>query len=172
MNEIPDNKIIESVKKGDKEMFGILVEKYSDRIFSYFMKFLGERDEALNLTSEVFLKAFKGIKKFNENNPFFPWLIKIARNEGINFLHKNRRYEDYEIDEIEDGKDFEKEIILEDALRKLNYIDREILLLFYQENLTYEEISEILKISIDNVKVRLHRAKEKLRRLLKKEDSL
>ncbi len=140
MNEIPDNSIIERVKKGDKEMFGILVERYGDRIFSYFMRFLGDRDEALNLTSEVFLKAFNGIKKFKENKPFFPWLIKIARNEGINFLNKNRKYEEIDIDNIEENVNFERDVILEEALKKLDFSDREIILLYYQENLTYEEI--------------------------------
>lgn len=63
MNDLPESEIIKEVKKGDKEMFGLLVEKYSDRVFSYFIRFLGDRDEALNLTSEVFFKAFKGDRK-------------------------------------------------------------------------------------------------------------
>lgn len=169
MNDLPDNQIIKEVKKGDKEMFGLLVEKYSDKVFSYFIKFLGDRDESLNLTNEVFYKAFRGIKNFNENKDFFPWLIKIARNEGINFIRKNRNYEERDIDSFEDDSNFERDIILEDALKKLNENDREIILLFYQQNLSYEEIANILNISLENVKVRIFRAKEKLRKLLEKE---
>lgn len=169
MNEIPDNQIIKKVKKGDKEMFGLLIERYSDKVFSYFIKFLGDRDEAFNLTNEVFYKAFKGIKNFNENKNFFPWLIKIARNEGINFIRKNRNYEEHDIDGFEDESDFERDIILEEALNKLNENDREIILLFYQQDFSYEEIANILNISLENVKVRIFRAKEKLRKLLEKE---
>lgn len=169
MNDLPDNQIIKEIKKGDKEMFGLLVEKYSDKVFSYFIKFLGDRDEALNLTNEVFYKAFRGIKNFNENKDFFPWLIKIARNEGINFIRKNRNYEERDIDSFEDDSNFERDIILEDALKKLNENDREIILLFYQQDLSYEEIANILNISLENVKVRIFRAKEKLRKLLEKE---
>lgn len=169
MNDLPDNQIIKEVKKGDKEMFGLLVEKYSDKVFSYFIKFLGDRDESLNLTNEVFYKAFRGIKNFNENKDFFPWLIKIARNEGINFIRKNRNYEERDIDSFEDDSNFERDIILEDALKKLNENDREIILLFYQQDLSYEEIANILNISLENVKVRIFRAKEKLRKLLEKE---
>lgn len=169
MNDLPDNHIIKEVKKGDKEMFGLLVERYSDKVFSYFIKFLGDRDEALNLTNEVFYKAFRGIKNFNENKDFFPWLIKIARNEGINFIRKNRNYEERDIDSFEDDSNFERDIILDDALKKLNENDREIILLFYQQDLSYEEIANILNISLENVKVRIFRAKEKLRKLLEKE---
>ncbi|MGQ9845840.1 MAG: RNA polymerase sigma factor, partial [Caldisericia bacterium] len=159
MNDLPDDQIIKEVKKGDKEMFGLLIEKYSDKVFSYFIKFLGDRDEALNLTNEVFYKAFRGIKNFNENKDFFPWLIKIARNEGINFIRKNRNYEEHDIDSFEDESNFERDIILEDALKKLNENDREIILLFYQQDLSYEEIADILNISLENVKVRIFRAK-------------
>lgn len=169
MDEIPDNLIIEKVKKGEKEMFGLLVEKYSDRVFSYFMRLIGDRDEALNLTSEVFLKAFKGIKNFYDGKDFYPWLIKIARNEGINFMSKKKPYEEVDFDSIPRNEYFERDLILEEALRKLDNNDREIILLFYQEDLSYEEIAEILNTSIDNVKVRLFRAKEKLKKLLDKE---
>jgi len=150
-------------------MFGLLVEKYSDRVFSYFIRFLGDRDEALNLTSEVFFKAFKGIKNFNEDKEFFPWLIKIARNEGINFMRKNKVYEEIETDKFTEENYFERDVMLEDALKKLNENDREILLLFYQQDLSYDEIANILNISLENVKVRIFRAKEKLRKLLYKE---
>mgnify|MGYP003746685875 FL=1 len=150
-------------------MFGLLVEKYSDRVFSYFIRFLGDRDEALNLTSEVFFKAFKGIKNFNEDKEFFPWLIKIARNEGINFMRKNKVYEELETDKFTEENYFERDVMLEDALKKLNENDREILLLFYQQDLSYDEIANILNISLENVKVRIFRAKEKLRKLLYKE---
>lgn len=150
-------------------MFGLLVEKYSDRVFSYFIRFLGDRDEALNLTSEVFFKAFKGIKNFDENKEFFPWLIKIARNEGINFMRKNKVYEELETDKFTEENYFERDVMLEDALKKLNENDREILLLFYQQDLSYDEIANILNISLENVKVRIFRAKEKLRKLLYKE---
>ena len=150
-------------------MFGLLVEKYSDRVFSYFIRFLGDRDEALNLTSEVFFKAFKGIKNFNEDKEFFPWLIKIARNEGINFMRKNKVYEEIETDKFTEENYFERDVMLEDALKKLNENDREILLLFYQQDLSYDEIANILNISLENVKVRIFRAKKKLRKLLYKE---
>jgi len=169
VNDLPESEIIKEVKKGDKEMFGLLVEKYSDRVFSYFIRFLGDRDEALNLTSEVFFKAFKGIKNFNEDKEFFPWLIKIARNEGINFMRKNKVYEELETDKFTEENYFERDVMLEDALKKLNENDREILLLFYQQDLSYDEIANILNISLENVKVRIFRAKEKLRKLLYKE---
>lgn len=167
--EISDKEIIERVKKGEKEMFGHLIERYSDRIYTYFVRLIQDKDEAMSLTQETFYKVFKGIKNFDTSRDFFPYLIQVARNEGINFLNKYKRVENIEYDDslnYEKKEGFDKDLIIEEALKFLNKDDREILLLFYSENLTYEEISKILNISIDNVKVKLHRAKEKLKKIL------
>ncbi len=67
---------------------------------------------------------------------------------------------------------FDDKLIIEDALKKLPKDDHEIILLFYSENLSYEEISKVLNISVENVKVKLHRAKEKLRRIIEVKDGI
>ncbi|MCX8095485.1 MAG: RNA polymerase sigma factor [Caldisericia bacterium] len=171
--EIPDKEIIERVKRGEKEMFGVLIDRYSDRIYSYFLKLIQDKDEAMSLTQETFYKVFKGIKNFDTNKDFFPYLIKIARNEGINFLNKYKKIEKVDYNDTldyEKKESFDLKIILDEGIKKLPKEDREIILLFYMENLSYEEISNILNISIDNVKVKLHRAKEKLRKFLEVKD--
>lgn len=170
--EISDKEIIERVKRGEKEMFSLLIDRYSDRVYSYFLKLIQDKDEAMSLTQETFYKVFKGIKNFDLSKYFFPYLIKIARNEGINFLNKYKRVESIEYDDTlnyEKKESFDIKIILDEALKKLPNEDREIILLFYMENLSYEEIASVLNISIDNVKVKLHRAKEKLRKFLERE---
>lgn len=170
--EISDKEIIERVKRGEKEMFSLLIDRYSDKVYSYFLRLIQDKDEAMNLTQETFYKVFKGIKNFDLSKDFFPYLIKIARNEGINFLNKYKRVENVEYDDTlnyEKKESFDIKIILDEALKKLPKEDREIILLFYMENLSYEEIANVLNISIDNVKVKLHRAKEKLRKFLEGE---
>lgn len=170
--EISDKEIIERVKRGEKEMFSLLIDRYSDKVYSYFLRLIQDKDEAMNLTQETFYKVFRGIKNFDLSKDFFPYLIKIARNEGINFLNKYKRVENVEYDDTlnyEKKESFDIKIILDEALKKLPKEDREIILLFYMENLSYEEIANVLNISIDNVKVKLHRAKEKLRKFLERE---
>jgi len=154
-------------------MFNLLIERYSDRIYSYFLKLIQDKDEAMSLTQETFYKVYKGLKNFDISKDFFPYLIKIARNEGVNFLNKYKRVESVSYDDTlnyEKSESFDKKVILDEALKKIPKEDREIILLFYMENLSYEEIANLLNISIDNVKVKLHRAKEKLKKFLEAKD--
>lgn len=154
-------------------MFNLLIDKYSDKVYSYFLKLIQDKDEAMSLTQETFYKVYKGIKNFDLNKDFFPYLIKIARNEGINFLNKYKRFEKLSYNDAlnyEKKENFDIKIILDEALKRISKEDREIILLFYMEGLSYEEIAEVLNISIDNVKVRLHRAKENLRKFLERRD--
>lgn len=171
--EISDKEIIEKVKRGEKEMFTLLIDRYSDKIYSYFLKLIQDRDEAMSLIQETFYKVFRGIKNFDLSKDFFPYLIKIARNEGINYLNKYKKVEKIDYNDAlsyEKKESFDIKIILDEALKKIPKEDREIILLFYMEGLSYEEIAEVLNISIDNVKVKLHRSKEKLRRFLEGKD--
>jgi RNA polymerase sigma-70 factor (ECF subfamily) len=173
--EISDKEIIERVKKGEKEMFSHLIERYSDRIYTYFVRLIQDKDEAMSLTQETFYKVFKGIKNFDTSRDFFPYLIKIARNEGVNYLNKYKKIEIIDYDDTlnyEKKESFDDKLIIEDALKKLPKDDHEIILLFYSENLSYEEISKVLNISVENVKVKLHRAKEKLRRIIEVKDGI
>lgn len=147
--EISDKEIIERVKRGEKEMFSLLIDRYSDKVYSYFLRLIQDKDEAMNLTQETFYKVFRGIKNFDLSKDFFPYLIKIARNEGINFLNKYKRVENVEYDDTlnyEKKESFDIKIILDEALKKLPKEDREIILLFYMENLSYEEIANVLNI--------------------------
>lgn len=69
--EISDKEIIERVKRGEKEMFSLLIDRYSDRVYSYFLKLIQDKDEAMSLTQETFYKVFKGIKNFDLSKDFF-----------------------------------------------------------------------------------------------------
>ena len=166
MRYIEDREVIKRVKNGDREAIGLLVERYGDKVFTYFLKLIGDKEEAEDLTSEVFLKAFKKIGSFKDGKDFLPWLLRIARNEGINYMSRNKKLTNLNLDASSINAEFERDLVLYEALLSIPSKDRDIILLFYTENLSYKEISEVLGIPVSLVKVRLHRAKKKLKEAL------
>lgn len=180
-NQKRDEEICQLVQKGDSESFGVLIERYEKKIKRYLWKFLSQREDVEDLTQNIFLKAFENIQGFNPKRKFSTWLYAIAHNEMVNFLKKKKRmpaslieldtFLPYSLkdDSLRENLilNFQKEI-LEKAIKELSLKYREPLFLFYFENLSYQEISEILKIPISTVGVRIKRAKEYLKKLIEK----
>jgi RNA polymerase sigma-70 factor (ECF subfamily) len=175
MNE---KEIIREILKGNTDKFSYFVEKYENQIFNLCLSIVKNKDDALDLTQEAFLLAYKNLKNFKEKSSFSTWIYRIAYNLSINFVKRkggfltilDRDEEDLEF-QIEDKtssiwEEIEKEErmkIIEDCLNKLKDSDRVIIELREIENLSYEEISEILSLPIGTIKSRLFRAREHLK---------
>ena len=163
----------------DQNAFNPLVEKYAEKIRRYIARIIGNWDEAEDLTQDVFLKAYKNINSFNPKLKFSSWLYRIAHNESVNFIKKHYRFKRVEFkDEIKNklleeknalSKILEKENIklARNGLLKLKTSDREILELFYFENKSYSEVSDILQMPINSVGPKVKRAKDKLKKMIK-----
>jgi RNA polymerase sigma-70 factor (ECF subfamily) len=178
-----DEKIlIKELKKFNEEAFDFFVLKYQKMIISYVNKLVNNRDEAWNISQEVFISVFRNINKFREESSLKTWLFKIARNYTINKLkyltvrksgkhssieYLKEKYPNYDIPISENPftKLKRKEAIdlLNLALSNLKEKDREIITLRDLNELNYDEISEILNLSLGTVKSRLFRAREKLK---------
>ena len=168
----------------DDKAFAELVSRYLKRIYNFVYRYVQNRNDAEDIAQGVFIKAWKNIKKFNPDRKFKVWLFVIAKNTAFDWLRKKRPllFSQFETDEgenplienLEDTaslppeifakKELEKE--LEIALKNLNPIDRAILTLHYSDELTFEEISEILGKPMNTVKSRHQRAILKLRTYL------
>jgi len=175
MNE---KEIIREILKGNTDKFSYFVEKYENQIFNLCLSIVKNKDDALDLTQEAFLLAYKNLKNFKGKSSFSTWIYRIAYNLSINFVKRkgefltilDRDEEDLEF-QIEDKtssiwEEIEKEErmkIIEDCLNKLKDSDRVIIELREIENLSYEEISEILSLPIGTIKSRLFRAREHLK---------
>ncbi|MBC7074166.1 RNA polymerase sigma factor [Candidatus Parcubacteria bacterium] len=179
VEEKTDEEICKAVQKGDIEAFGILVERYERKMKIYFQKFLSQKEDVEDLVQNVFLKAFENIQSFDPKRKFKSWIYQIAHNELVNALKRKTRFSflsldtflpylslKSEIEETIDRKKMKEE--LEKCLEKLDQKYREVIFLFYFENLSYSEISEILKIPVSTVGIRLKRAKEKIKKLFEK----
>jgi len=173
-----DEEIAARVQGGDTESFALLVERYEEKMLRYARKFLFGLEDAEDLVQEVFLKAYVNIHGFNTWRRFSPWLYRIAHNEFVNFIKKRGREPVLFFDpdtlfphplssDYADREVLTKELkeALEACLDKLHPKYREPLVLYFFEDLNYQEISEILQIPISTVGVRLKRGKDTLRKI-------
>ncbi len=178
--ETTDEEIALRVQNGDIESFGILVERYEQKMMRYAERFL-LKNEAEDLAQEVFIKAYVNIKSFDIKRKFSPWLYRIAHNEFINAIKKKSRESllfFFDADtifphpiakETADGELNKRELkeTLDKNLGKLSPKYREPLVLYYFDELNYEEIAEILHIPVSTVGVRLNRGKTILKKIIK-----
>jgi len=183
MNQMTDEEIASKVQTGDTESFGIIVERYAPKITRYARKFLSHIQDIEDLVQEVFLKAYANILSYDAKMKFSPWLYRIAHNEFVNALKKKTRLPLplFELDvlfphlpakETADSETNEREIklMLKDYLDQISPKYREVLVLYYFQELDYQEIAEILHIPVSTVGVRLNRAKFILKNNFKKHE--
>jgi len=179
MPELTDEEIAKKVQSGDTEAFGLLVERYEDKMLRYARKFLFGYEDAEDAVQVVFLKSYTNIQQFDPSKKFSSWLYRIAHNEFINVIKKKGKESVplFEMDTVlphlvakeDSAKDLEqKELkeMLDKNLQKVSPKYREILVLYYLEQMGYTEIAEILKIPASTVGVRLSRGKAALKKLI------
>jgi len=173
---LTDNEIVEFTVKKDKNAYAGLVTRYQGKLYAYVFRLTNDREEAVDIVQEVFLKAYKNLKSFDNKKKFSSWIYRIAHNESVNWLKKNTRYKKRSIDddenriEIADEKtDLHESMLVlqerEELLERLELLPvkyKEVLVLRYIEEKTYEEISLIIKKSANAVGILINRAKKKL----------
>ncbi|MCD8042399.1 MAG: sigma-70 family RNA polymerase sigma factor [Tannerellaceae bacterium] len=170
-----DTYYIDRIQKGDTGCFACLLDKYSNQVFSLIMKIVRDREDAEELTQDVFMKVFKNLVSFKGESNFSTWLYRIAYNTAISYTRK-KKVEYLAIDEaqitntpgeeIEDlfgGIDKEERIgLLEKALEQLPPDERGLILLYYVQDKSVEELKQITGLSVSNVKTKLFRIRKKL----------
>lgn len=152
-----------------------IYRKYAKSLYLYALSLTQNEADAQDLTSDAFLKAFILLNE-NEKN-IMGWLVKVVRNSWIDSLRKKKHLIDtgkYDVEWIQDPKSSLEYLIIEDRKRwlyekiyELKLREREIMLLTLTMNLSDEEISEILHLSIENIRVIRYRIKDKLVQLAK-----
>ena len=167
-----DNILINEVLKGKISSFGLLIDKYQKPVYNLIFNMVEDEDQAKDIVQDVFIKVYEKLESFNFKHKFFSWLYRIAINDTINFLKNRKKFETLtEQNEIQaekttnDHKE-EQRRQLHAALRELRTDHRVLILLKYFFGLSYEEISDVMKIQEKMVKARLFMAREKLREVL------
>lgn len=161
-----------------EKYFEEIVERYTNKIRKYIARITGNWQESEDITQEVFIKAYTNIASFNPKMKFSSWIYRIAHNESVNFIKKHYKTQNVEYNDeikkrfVEDNealsKIFKKEnkSLIKNGLFQLKEIDREILELYYFEEKSYLEISDILEISINSVGPKIKRAKNRLKKII------
>jgi len=161
--------LIATAVAGDKDAFGELYHMFAPRVYAVACGLLLNRDDALDVTQETFIRAWRALPRFRLGAPFFPWLYAIARNRCMSrFSRRSRDPASVEFDERIGGEADEGERAVEirrdiaRALAALGPDHREIILLRHFQDLSYEEIAHSLGCPIGTVMSRLHHARKAL----------
>ncbi|MDR1631981.1 MAG: sigma-70 family RNA polymerase sigma factor [Dysgonamonadaceae bacterium] len=164
---------IQKVKAGDFRSFSAIVSKYRNMVFTIVLKIIENREDAEDITQEIFIKVFKSIQQFREDSEFSTWLYRIAYNTTLSELRKRKLFftsidDNYisvneSFTEENDGEEIEIKLqYLDKAMKKLPPDEVFILTLHYMEGQSVENIGRISNLTVSNVKVKLHRIRKKL----------
>ncbi|MDR1610811.1 MAG: RNA polymerase sigma factor [Candidatus Symbiothrix sp.] len=164
---------IQKVKDGDFRSFSAIVSKYRNMVFTIVLKIIENREDAEDLTQEIFIKVFKSMQQFREDSEFSTWLYRIAYNTTLSELRKRKLFFTSINDEfISVSESFTEENDKEEVEIKLQYLDKAmkklppdeifLLSLHYIESQSVENIGRISNLTVSNVKVKLHRIRKKL----------
>ena len=177
-----DTEIIKSVLNGDQQAYAGLVSRYQNYVFTLVLRFIKNREDAEELSQDIFIKAYRALSNFRGESKFSTWLYTIANTTCITFLRK-KKLEIHSLDnekvfETADSKDSgfsanqveqkSKINMVNKAIALLNADDAEILTLFYKAEQSLEEIGSILNLEANTAKVRLHRARGRLKEKMEK----
>jgi RNA polymerase sigma-70 factor (ECF subfamily) len=173
-NEVTDEDLVKMVLSEDKEAFGELVNRYQDPIMRYCKRLLNyHQQDAEDVVSDVFYKAYKNLASFKTNLKFSTWIYRIAHNTSVNLIRDKSKlfYVDIEdfwhIPQTTKTENIIDKVELERILENLNPTDRSLLILFHLEEKSLKEIAEIFKLSENTVAVKLKRARERARKFFK-----
>jgi RNA polymerase sigma-70 factor (ECF subfamily) len=170
--------IILGWKRGDKRSYEALVRRYMVDAFYVAYGFVGNADDARDLSQEAFIKAYRARSRFDESRPFYPWLYRILKNLCLNFLTRSRTHvsidDENERREIaspcasplDDLEGEERRRVVRAAIARLSADHREIIVLKNFRDHSYREIAEILGIPIGTVMSRLFYARQALRSII------
>jgi len=181
---VDDRTLVMRAKRGEVQAFEQLVERYKRRAYFVALSFVKNHEDALDLSQDSFVKAFRSLKRFKDEFTFFPWFYTIIRNNCLNHLRRVRRRDEKSLDELEesglqvfDSKARPDEAAdrtelcekVREAIGRLSAEHREIIMLRHFHGMSYREIAETFRCPQGTVMSRLHAARQRLKELLQDE---
>lgn len=172
-----DNELISRVLNGDQQAYAGLVSRYQSYVFTLALRMVKTREDAEEVAQDAFIKAYKYLADFKGASKFSTWLYTIVNNTAISFLRK-KKVEIHSLDnekvfEVADSKESgmganmieqkSKMAMVNQAISMLNPDDAQIITLFYKAEQSLDETAQILGIEINAAKVRLYRARTRLK---------
>lgn len=175
--DLKDEQLVLIIRESDSELYGHIIRRYKARLSRYLGKFISDPDELEDVLQEVFIKAYRNLYGFDVTRKFSSWIYRIAHNEAVNHLKKNSRAKisldevEYKIvdEKIDLGVKIDRNILKKNigkSLEAIGFKYREVLMLFFFEDKSYEEISDILRIPVNTVGTLILRGKKLLKKQL------
>lgn len=179
MKQVEDAEILQkfAVEKTRNEAFNLLLKKYQQKIYWHIRRLVLNHDDCDDLVQEVFVKVWKNLDKFRSDSQLYTWIYRIATNESITFLNKQKQRNNTPLDEV--SSDLAENLVaasyfngdkiqtkLQQALLTLPEKQRLIFNMKYFDDLKYEEISEILGTTVGALKASFHIAVKKIETIL------
>ena len=171
---VEDADLIRQAARGSVESYNLLVSRWEKRVYNYLLRITANREDALDLTQDVFLKAYQNLRKLDNPERFAPWLYRIAHNEAFSLFRKRRP--EMDVDELEPEATetkvtvggssvfpMELSLAVASALDRLSPDQREAVVLKVYQGFKFEEMAEILSCPVSTVKSRLYTALELLK---------
>src|ERR1019366_2521158 len=171
---VEDTDLIQQAARGNVESFNLLVSRWEKRVYNYLLRITGNREDALDLAQDVFLKAYQNLRKLDDAGRFAPWLYRIAHNEAYSLFRK--RKPETAVDNLEPGATgagiavggssvfpIELSLAVAGALYRLTADQREAVVLKIYQGFKFEEMAEILECPVSTVKSRLYTALDLLK---------
>ena len=180
MRNLSDQEIIDSVRKGNDSDYSIIVNRYKNKAFSMLKRMLKNEFDAEEVLQDCFLKAFNSLGSFKGDAKFSTWFYRITYNTALTKLSSKKRKTESEMSSTDDHFNLEsadgfEEIEKKDVSEFIHYTISKlperysaIITMFYLNEMSIEEISEVMGMTISNVKVMLHRSRNSLRDLILK----
>lgn len=176
-HDVSDEQLVVSVRQDDKNLFGEIIRRYERKLTHYLRKFIRDPDELEDVLQAVFIKSYQNLYGFDVHKKFSSWVYRIAHNEAINHLKKQSKrgisLDEFELQLIDEKIDLPTQVDLklnkektEQALAHLKDKYREPIILYFFEQKSYEEISDILRVPVATVGTLLARGKQKLKTFL------
>src|SRR5579862_4888578 len=179
---LTDTEIISHVLKGDQQVFAELVSRYQNYVFTLVLRITENREDAEEVSQDVFVKAYRSLADFRGDSKFSTWLYTIARTSSITFLRK-KKLETISIDNEKTAFQLENREssfsantieqksrikMVNEAIQLLSPDDAQIITLFYKAEQSLDEMGQILGMEPNTIKVKLHRARHRLKEKMEK----
>lgn len=174
--KLSDEEIVKKIQSSDQELYAIIIERYQNKLLRYANSLIKDENKAVDAVQESFIKAFVNLRSFDKGKKFSSWIYRIVHNEIINSVKKHQKEillpENFDQASEEDiQKEFEQKEtseVVEKCLKEMPIIYSEPLALYYIDDKSYEEISDILRLPMGTVATRISRAKKLMKNLCQK----
>jgi RNA polymerase sigma factor (sigma-70 family) len=177
-----DNEIITRILRGEHQVYADLVTRYQNFVFTLALRYTPVREDAEEIAQDVFVKAYKALKDFRGESKFSTWLYSIVNSTAITFLRKKKldvsSLDNEYVFEQAENKDSgtsanqvevkSKVEMVTKAIQLLSPDDAKLITLFYKAEQSLEEIARIMNMETNTVKVKLHRARTRLKEKMEK----